>query len=191
MPWGDGEVVVIVTGTQEFRRVSAQLKAAGDGRLVREMRRGMRRAADPMLREAKANVLGLNVKGARGSGRRDRYEHALSRSRKVTEAVKQRAARGRGLRSSVANATRIEVTGGANAGVRMRTNTRMMPADQRKLPAHLNTGRWRHPVFGNRSSWVTQTAAAAGWFDRSTVTHGPRIRDGARDVLDNIIERIG
>ena len=187
-----GGIGLVIVGTPELAATVRRLKEAGDKGMMRELRKEMRKAGAPLLKEARRNVGGISsaAKGS-GSGRIDRYEHTLSRSRKVTDTVRNRAARQRGLRAAVAGATRLEVkTGGKDVSVRLKVNSRMLPADQRKLPVHLNTGRWRHPVFGNRHAWVTQTAAARGWFTRATVTHGPGVRNGARIALDTVIGRI-
>jgi hypothetical protein len=185
-----GEVVIVVTGTAEFRRLARELKAAGDGRLARQMRTGMRKAAEPMLRAARSNVATLHSAGSRGGGTADRAAFTAGRSRRLTESVQRRVMHHSGLRAAVARATRVETSTGRNPGVRLRTNIGQMPANQRKLPVHLNTGRWRHPVHGNREVWVTQTAAPRGWFSRATKDHGPKVRNAAVEVVTATIAQL-
>lgn len=52
----------------------------------------------------------------------------------------------------------------------------------------LNRGRARHPVFGNRKVWVTQTVQS-GWWDAATNKEGPRIVNEVMDTLSAAIEK--
>ncbi|MEV0085261.1 hypothetical protein [Saccharopolyspora sp. NPDC050642] len=182
---------VEITGTADLRRAAADLKAAGDGRLRREMGRQMRTAAQPAVDGAQNNVRAIASTATRGGGGQARREHAMSRVRNRTERATRTAFEGRGLRASIARAVRVQMSvGGRSASVRIRTQTRHLPKDQRKLPSHLNDGRWRHPVFGNRDRWVTQTARPAGWFESAMRRHGPKVRQGAVKAVNDIISKI-
>lgn len=184
-------IEIEIQGTEEFRKLARDLRAAGNGKLTRRLRAGMRRAAEPMLADAKANVSAITSKGVRGSGTADRAAFVAGRSRRLTERVQERIKGHTGLRAATAHATRLEVTTtGGNAGVRLRCSRNQMPANQRKLPVHLNTGKWRHPTHGNREAWVTQTATPPGWFSRSVQNHGPRVRDAADVVVNELIAEV-
>jgi hypothetical protein len=185
------EVVIVVTGTEEFRRLARDLKAAGDGRLARKMRARMRKAAAPMLRAAQSNVAALHSAGARGGGTADRAAFVAGRSRRLTPSVQRRIMHHSGLRAATARATRIETNTGSNPGVRLRTNVGQMPASQRKLPVHMNSGKWRHPLYGNREVWVTQTVDPKGWFSNATRDHGHKVRDGAVSVINETLAELG
>lgn len=179
-----------IKGTAEFRRTAARLKAAGDRKLTREMVKRMKVAVRPALEATQREVRGLDVKGVRGGGGQQRREFALSRKKKITERAKVTSFANRGLRNSVAKATKSLVkTGGRSAGVNIRARASLMPRDQKKLPKYLNAGKWRHPVFGNRKNWVEQVAPP-GWFDRPTRAHGPLIRNNAVKALDDINKQI-
>jgi hypothetical protein len=185
-------VQVQIRGTQEFRVLAARLHAAGDRGLVRDMRREMRTAARPLQAAAQHNVQSLSSRGVRGSGKHTRAGFDTARSRRITEQVRIRAAGRSGLRASTARATRIEVTNSARtARVRLKVNRAMLPPDQRLLPAHLNTGRWRHPVMGNRTRWVQQTATPPHWFDRAAQTHGPSARRAGIAVVERTLAALG
>jgi hypothetical protein len=63
------------------------------------------------------------------------------------------------LRRLLANATRGQVRlSGKDAGVRVRTDGRKMPARMKSLPtlAEGTKRPWRHPVFGDRDTWAVQ-----------------------------------
>ncbi len=83
-------------------------------------------------------------------------------------------------------------TGSRTAGVEIRSLVKQMPPGQRKLPEHMNTGSWRHPVFDRtrKKPWVTQTVTPPGWFDRPANKGGRKIRDSAVGVVNDINRKI-
>jgi hypothetical protein len=50
---------------------------------------------------------------------------------------------------------------------RNRQGVRLQAGGPRSQVDEINQGRFRHPVFGDRSEWVTQSVAP-GWWDRPT-----------------------
>lgn len=184
---------VEIRGTAELRVVAAKLKAAGNGQLRRELARDMRTAAAPMVAAMQRAVMATEAAGVRGGGGQARREFTVSRARKPSELVKKRAAAGRGLRATVGRTLKTKTrTGARSAGVEIRADTKLMPPSQRKLPFHMNTGKWRHPVFDptRKRPWVTQIVTPPGWFDRTAARGGGRIRDKAVDVVNDINRRI-
>lgn len=76
-------------------------------------------------------------------------------------------------------------TSGRNAGVRIRGRHR--DYDLKRL----NQGRLRHPVFGNRSVWVQQTAGVIpGFLDEAFEKSKPEIARDVRRVLDEIARKV-
>lgn len=182
-----------VKGTREFRLTAAKLKAAGNGKtLTQEMSKRMRTAAQPAVDDAQDNVKSIDSKaGGRGGGSQARREFTLSRSRTQNERAKKQTAAGRGLRATIARAVRTTAkASGKSASVRVEVNTKLLPEDQRELPWWINAGAWRHPVFGNRETWVQQTVTPKGWFDRSMRKNGGKVRDGAVKVIGDINRKI-
>lgn len=184
---------VEIRGTAEFRVVAAKLKAAGNGELRRELAKKMRAAAQPVVDAMRQAVMATSSAGVRGGGGQRRREHTVSRARKPTELIKRRAAEGRGLRATVGRSLRTKVsTGPRSAKVEIRSQTKLMPLGQRKLPGHMNTGKWRHPVFDptRKRPWVTQTVTPPGWFDRPANKGGRKIRNSAADAVNDINRKI-
>jgi hypothetical protein len=177
-----------IRGTRDVTLAAKKLKAAGKGKLVPKMNRAMKLAAKPVQQEIQTEVKALDSR-ARGGGGQARRAYDVSRSRRTTERVRARAAARRGLRATVARATRIEASaGGRTARLRIRVNRNMLPPDQRKLPRHLNRGKWRHPVFGS-DRWVEQTVKP-GYFDRPTASGGPRIRTAAVGAVNDLLKEL-
>lgn len=50
-------------------------------------------------------------------------------------------------------------------------------------------GRLRHPVYGNRSTWVNQ-AIPEGWFDKPMEAQSPRIRREIEAVMEDVKNRL-
>lgn len=124
------------------------------------------------------------------SARQARAQFALRNRRKASERLKTRTQQHAGLRATVARAVSAKVSSGArSSSLRVTAAQAKMPPSQRKLPRHLNTGRWRHPTFG-REPWVTQTAPPA-WFDDAMSETGPRVRDRAITIVGDYIEKLG
>lgn len=166
-----------IEGTDELRALAKRLKEAGRKDVLAALNKSVRKATKAGADEVKKTVRVLPVQGVRGGGARSRAAHRAARS-KGKDAAKnlERAMRRSGLRESVARAVSISVrTGGRSVSVKVRVNHNQLPPDQRALPEYLNNGRWRHPVFGNRHHWVTQTSRAH-WFDGTLREHAPAIR---------------
>jgi hypothetical protein len=61
-----------------------------------------------------------------------------------------------------------------------------LPHDMRNLPWVIESGRVRHPVFGNRRRWATQWARPAGWWSRTVRAGTPRMTAEVARVVDDV-----
>ncbi|MFT2016292.1 hypothetical protein ACMA1D_10680 [Streptomyces sp. 796.1] len=128
--------VRIVAG-EDFTRVANALRAI-DARMPTQLRKEMRDAVKPFVRQAQQKVRTLPVAGNAG--------HT-------------------GLRRKVARGVRATAAVGGRRGSYMRIVTSMPEENQVMIPRGLDGERgWRHPVFGNRNEWVTQRPIQPGWF---------------------------
>ena len=141
-------------GAAQLRVVAQRLKAAGGGGgLRRDLLRGIKAAADPVLND---------VRSAAGA--------ELPRTGGLAERVA-------GSKFSV------QVRTGANtAGVRIRGQSGWNIAS-------MNRGVLRHPVFGNRDVWVTQSIRP-GWFDHPIEVKAEPIRLAVVAVVDDVARRL-
>ena len=179
-------VGLTVDGAVKYRALSKRLRDAGaDGKGVRrELNKAIREAGKPALRDVKAKVTTLPVKGVRGSGRRDRYEHATRNVR--TDRGKTAAFRRSGLRQSIAAATKVAITA---QGIRITVDGRKLPPDQRNLPRALDSKKgWRHPLFGRKDRWYAQKAQP--WFWTTLIKHAPDFRKKLDEALDRLARQI-
>ncbi|WP_406398814.1 hypothetical protein [Streptomyces uncialis] len=158
---------VQLTGTGDLLELSRRMRAAGGPRLRQNMSRRVRRAAEPLHRDLQTAIATLPISSQGG------------RSRGGPSPTS------RPLRATIAAAIRISVRTGAAPGARVWIDRAALPADLREMPAALNRGRVRHPVFGNRRRWTQQTAPPL-WWDRTVRQHMPRMQTEVTRVLDDV-----
>jgi hypothetical protein len=104
------------------------------------------------------------------------------------------------LRGLLAKSTVMQVrTSGRQAGVRIAVRGKKMPSGMRSLPRYFEgepttagRGRWRHPVFGDRTRWVQQPSRRT--FEPVVSPHLPQVAAAvqrARDEVARKLERKG
>lgn len=165
---------VRLLGTGQLLELQRKLRAAGHENIRSSMQRRVRRAGEPLRADLQRTIqtLAINSKG-RGPGKRGGPSPTT-----------------RPLRATIASAIRISViTKGGGAGARVWIDKDQLPNDLRNMAAVINTGRIRHPVFGNRKRW-TQQDAAYGWWDKTVARHMPRIEREVARVIDDVQNRI-
>lgn len=179
----------------DFQALSRALKAAGEGKgkdsLRGQMLAELRAIAKPIQSDLRAAILAVDSKAQAHSSAR-RAAAALSRTKNVDEKKASRALGRSGLRESIARSLRISVT---DSGVRITTTGATLPKDQRGLPRALNKPQgWRHPVFGDKDTWVQQYGNPPGWFFSTAEAHKPmaakRVERVVRDYVARLAARI-
>lgn len=143
--------------------------------------------ADAGVRGAEQlEALGRRLKGAAGAPLRRELLRGIRESNKPTIAkIRERARtdlpRSGGLAEQVARdriSTRTRLTG-SSAGVRI----------FRSRGRGLNEGRLRHPVFGNRKTWVQQQVPSH-WFDEPVRDDLPNIRRSVEKAMRDVARKI-
>lgn len=138
--------------------------------LGREMRRAIRVAAKPVITDMKSEIGGNSMSGY-GAG-----VHAYDGPTGPG-----------GITAKMQASVRLRVSSGR---VRIYVHTGVMGSANR-IPAFIDAGKaWRHPVYGNRRAWVSQTGSAKGWFTDTAQRHYPQISGDVRDVLDDIARKV-
>jgi hypothetical protein len=157
-------VRVELVDTCDLKAVAKALGKHADGKeLAKELRTGMREVLRPFVPKVRAAYRAAPSRG-------------VSRRRQ-----------GPGLRSLLARSTGLQVrTTGKLAGVRLRVDGRKMPAGMGSLPAMWEgrpQGRpWRHPVFGDRETWVSQ---------ESRPTFYPTVQPSEAEAIRQINQVVG
>lgn len=164
---------VRVIGTGQLLELQRRLRRAGHENIRSSMQRRIRRAAEPLRDDLQSTIRGLNISSqGRGAGKRGGPSPTT-----------------RPLRATIAEAIRISVRTGGSPGARVWVDKGRLPRDLRNMPDVINTGRIRHPVFGNRRRWAQQTATPL-WWDRTMRAHQPRITREVERVVDDVRRRL-
>lgn len=156
--------------TVEIDRTSLRLlvhalRSEADGKeLRRDLRVGLKAAAEPALVAVRAAIITMPSKGL---------------------------GKAPSIRAVIASRTKVHVLLGRKAGVSIRAHKSGMPRDFRNAPKRFNRAKpWRHPVFGDRDNWVSQVSRRPGWFDDTLVPFRPVFVRVADEALKNVARRI-
>lgn len=159
---------VQILGTGQLVQLSRQMRRAGGPRLRQNFSRRVRRAAEPLQKDLQRAIREVQLPGP---GRTKRGGPSPTT---------------RPLRANIAGAIRISVRAGAAPGARIWIDRGRLPADMRNMPWVIETGRVRHPVFGNRRRWATQWARPTGWWSKTVQAGTPRMRAEVERVLGDV-----
>lgn len=165
---------VRLLNTGSLIELQRRLRAAGNETIRASMQRRIRRAAEPLRDDLQQTIRALPIRSeGRGAGKRGGPSPTT-----------------RPLRATIAGAIRISVrTTAGGAGARVWIDRSRLPPDLRNMPAVINTGRIRHPVFGNRRRWAQQSAAPL-WWESTVRSHTPRIEREVARVMDDVRSRL-
>lgn len=84
----------------------------------------------------------------------------------------------------------VSYSGSKRRGVRVRIDVRPGRGKGGVAdPGAINRGRLRHPVFGDRESWVTQ-AVPAGWFSVPMAKGAPRVEAAIVEALRREVAKL-
>lgn len=164
-----------------YRELARRFRQAGRDDLRKKLRQRITEAGKPAVEDVKTAVRELQVTSSHGGGgmQRSRFKAGKARSERSRERILRK---GRGLRASIASATRLQITA---KGVRIVVNSNALPEDQRSLPRHLDSPKgWRHPVFGNREHWVSQKGGP--YFAETIKKKAPAFRKAIVEAMQDI-----
>ena len=138
------------------------------------------------LRQIRANLKAAGEKRiAREFNRalKDAAKPVAEDEKRAALAIKAKGPKSTGLRQGLADGVRIGVrTSKTTAGVRILTKAKLAKASR--------NGKWRHPVFGDRTVWVFESLAP-GWFSRTARRHRTEAAARIHVVIDAYAKRIG
>ena len=168
----------------------------GADKIIRlELGKEIRQVSAPIVADMRSAIKGWDsVATSTGGGRSQRARVHIERSRKATAAravAQKRLARGGfGLRDTIAKSLQTKISlAGKRQGVRIRVDTGKLGHQARSLPRRIDTGTWRHPVYGNRNAWVEQKGQS-GWFSDTAARHLPGARRGIMAAMDKAMKKI-
>lgn len=134
-----------VKGQRELQKLAEDLRRA-KGTLRRELVQAFKTAGEATLKRVKHNIETNAIKGRR-TGRKPPFAAVMP---------------GTNIRSRISRVTELDISSSAgDPHVRFQVQSGRL-GDASSLPFHIENGRWRHPIMGNRSSWAAQTGSP--WF---------------------------
>jgi hypothetical protein len=74
-------------------------------------------------------------------------------------------------------------------GVYIVASGKSLPESQRRLVRSFNRPTFRHPVFGDRTSWVVQQGHP--YFDKTIEAKEPEVRKAIEDAIDTATKAMG
>ncbi|CBG71868.1 hypothetical protein SCAB_48171 [Streptomyces scabiei 87.22] len=166
---------VRITGTGQLLELARKLRAAGHENIRASYIRRIRRAAEPLRSDLQDAVRRQPLQsGGRGAGKRGGPSPTT-----------------RPFRESIAQAIRLSVRTAGNPGARVWLDKGLLPPD---IPVGAvnqmnDLGRLRHPVFGNKKRWSTQTAERGFW-EKTIRAHQGRITREVERVTDDVRRRL-
>jgi hypothetical protein len=159
--------------SQQLAALTRTLRQTAEGKeLLKQLRKDLRRQAQPMVPAVRSSIRGLP---SRGESRR--------RGRKS-------------LRAEMARAVTLQVkTSGRGAGISVFMSPKKMPDGKKGLPGYFERipgkERLRHPVFGNREVWVqAQNVPPGGYFTRTVRPAEARVRAAIETTVNDLVRRI-
>jgi hypothetical protein len=163
-----------MVGAKDLRDCANDLRRA-KGNMRRELTTAVKRAADPTLREVKNAIETLPIRGQRLPPRRGR--------RRFTKVM-----HGTGIRRRISRVVEVDVaTGSGDPRARFVVRTARL-GDARNVPWHLDRGRLRHPIMGNRNAWANQFGKP--WFYVTIRASEKRWRREVDQALERVRQQI-
>lgn len=160
---------VRILGTGQLITLSRRLRSAGGPRLRANFARRVRRAAEPLQRNMREAILTMPLQA---EARRTRPGGSSPTNRP--------------FRQMLAGGVRLSVRTTGNPGARVWIDrSRIEPKARNVLNQIDNTGRLRHPVFGNKRRWVNQRAPA-DWWGRQVREATPRMQAEIERILGDV-----
>lgn len=190
----DARISLSIVGAREWKQLSKNLRGAGNRGMRTALRKRIQEAGQPVLDEVKAAARNIPVtsEGGGGTNRRRTFNslqagrRAAKRGKDIGKAAARGGRRSAGLRTSIAAATKLQITA---RGIRFVVASANLPESQRTLPRHLDSPKgWRHPVFGNREHWVHQQGKP--YFASTISKRAPAFRQSILDAMEDVKNQI-
>lgn len=177
-----------IAGAAEFKAAAAKLAAAGPG-VKKSVAGAMRATAAPVVRDIKDAITNENLPASRGGGSSSREAYLLSRRKNPSDKVRAAIAGRSGLRAAMSSGVGVRSTLAGVPSVTIVASARNLPPDQRSLVKAVEKGQWKHPVYGNRGVWITQTSRP--YFYPTIERHVPEIVAAMRRAGEVYLETVG
>lgn len=182
-------VKVEIEGADQLRELAAKLGGA-DAHIRTELRKALSAAGKPVVAQMRDVVKGAGGRST-GSGSSARAAYRLSKSKSTRRATAAASAEKRsGLRQTLASGLGSSASATAtNINLTFKMRSSVLPTSQRTLARAWNRPKgWRHPVFGNKDTWVQQVGQP--YFDVVIKKNADALMQAAQLGMDAAAEAI-
>jgi hypothetical protein len=93
-----------------------------------------------------------------------------------------------GMRDGLAAGTRASVSIGKKAGVTIVTSPARLPRGKQQMARSWNNNSFRHPVFGDRQQWVSQTGNP--YFESTILAHKAEFQRAVLAALQEAVREV-
>ena len=160
-----------VKGQRELKQLAEDLRRA-KGTLRRELVQAFKQAGEQTLKRVKRNIETNRIAGRR-TGRVPRFTAVMP---------------GTAIRARISRVTELDISSSAgDPHVRFQVRSDRL-GDAKNLPFHIESGRWRHPIMGNRHSWAAQTGSP--WFYDEVKSDLKVFEEECDKAIDRVIEKL-
>lgn len=161
-----------IVGIEHLRDATRDLKSS-PARLRRELTQGLRNAAAPVRKDIQRAIETLPMRGQPVPGAKRRFRQKRP---------------GTQIRHRIARVVEVDVTT-SSAGPRARFVVRSdRLGNARNVPYHLDQGRLRHPVMGDRSVWANVWGQP--WFYKTVRDDRPKFETEADEACRRTVEAV-
>ena len=181
-------VKVEIEGAAQLRALAEKLTGA-DAEIRTALRKELSAAAKPVVADMRSTVKGPGGRST-GSGSAARAAYRLSKSKSTRTTAAASAEKRSGLRQTIASGIGSSASATAtNINLTFKTRSGVLPLPQRKLAKAWNRPKgWRHPVFGNKNTWVQQVGSQ--YFDAVIKKSAPALFAAAHAGMEAAAEAI-
>lgn len=160
-----------VKGQKDLQKLANDLRRA-KGTLRRDLVQAFKAAGEATLKRVKHNIESNAIRGKR-TGRKPLFTAAMP---------------GTAIRARISRVTELDISSSAgDPHVRFQVQSGRL-GNASSLPFHIENGRWRHPIMGNRSSWAAQTGSP--WFYDEIKSDVKLFEDECDKAIDKTIQSL-
>jgi len=171
-------ITLRVKRAEDLAKVAALLREAPK-KLRRELGVAFRDAGQETLYAIRGNILAMNIRGRKKPGAKRRFKDIRP---------------GTSLRQRIADAVKLDVkVGSDNPHVSFTVDSASMGGARGggNIPFQLeNSGRWRHPIMGNRHAWAVNVGEK-GWFYDEAKAAREEFEKAIDEAIDRFVEELG
>jgi hypothetical protein len=184
------EIKIVGDPARQFAKLAADLRKAGAQDLRKALYSGIQVAARPLIDAAKASAASSLPKGG---GRGARHVTRSGKKGKLKTSGRAGYGNGQGSRKVQSLAERVvsaKYQVKAKAGANPMVSVMATSAGGAKVDLNaLDSGTFRHPLFGNKKHWYPQSVPP-GWWSNPMTAGVPAVQAKITESINSVTEAL-